>query len=250
MSEKERAEGKWNADEESFWKKLAGITHELRTPLSTILIAVEVLQKETAGHLTPEASRHLALIEKNAERLSRMIEDSLAMSSIRKDVLPSRPADLEIESFLDTLIREMRPLFERKGLSLLLSIAKNTPSSFTSDEDLLHRILVNLLTNACKYTRKGGAELRFEKTDNSLRFIVTDSGIGIPPEEASNVFKDFYRAGNVGGEPGVGLGLSLSNRLAGNLNGSLSFESKPGEGSSFTLSLPPDGLSRMNSNNG
>jgi len=238
MSEIERAEGKRNADEESFWKKLAGITHELRSPLSTILIAVEVLEKETAGRLPAEASRHLALIEKNAERLSRMIEDSLAMSALKKELPDFQPEEVEVEPFLKSLIQETKPLFDHKGLSLLLHVSEDAPSSFTSDEKLLRRILVNLLTNACKFTRKGGAELRVEGRDDSLAFTVADSGIGIPRNEASRVFKEFYRADNATGEPGVGLGLALASRPAAILNGSLSFESKPGEGSAFTLSLP------------
>lgn len=240
-------EKKRSSAEDESWKRLRETAHEFRTPLSTILIAVEVLQKETAGSLTPEASRHLELIERNAERLSMMIDNALTLGSARKGFLTCRPADLEIKPFLDTFIGDMRPIFEDKGLALSLRLGEGIPTRFICDANLLHHVLTNLLMNACKFTPAGGAELCLERKDDSLCFIVSDSGIGIPKEEASKVFMEFYRAVNAEGEPGAGLGLALARRLAAVMNGSLSLSSDRGEGSTFTLTLPlkdlPDGVS-------
>ena len=135
---------------------------------------------------------------------------------------------------------EVEPLFHRKGLSLDTGLEEGAPGKVLADPEALRRILVNLLSNACKFTDKGGATLRVSRRENWLLFSIQDTGVGLPAQEIKALFQEFSQVGDrlASRRAGSGLGLVIADRFAKLLGGRIEVESQPGQGSCFTVLLP------------
>lgn len=218
---------------------LANVTHELRTPLTAILIAAEALEAHAAP-LGPGPRRHLELLHRNARQLLDTINDLLDLAKLKRGAFEVKEKEVDLRSFLRGLVEETEPLFVQKGLSLNLKVAEDLPPTLWTDPELLRRILVNLLGNAAKFTRLGGAELCACPREGRLLLRVSDTGSGIPPEEISRIFEEFRQADGSDSRryPGTGLGLSIADRCARLLDGFIEAESALGKGSTFTVVLP------------
>ena len=222
---------------------VANVTHELRTPLTTILIATEVLKKETDAGSAEPRPRQVEMILKNARGLLSIINDLLDLAKLKGGGFIPRPASLELEPFIAGLLEEMAPLFEQKGLSLDLRISPSAPRALNTDRELLARILRNILSNACKFTEAGGVSLGVDLEGNDVRIRVADTGIGIPPGEIKAIFEEFRQVdgSDARHHPGTGLGLAIAARLTRLLGGRITAQSEFGKGSTFTLTLPSGG---------
>jgi heavy metal sensor kinase len=217
---------------------IADASHELRTPLAVLRGETEVaLQQERRP---AEYQESLALIKDEAERLSRIVENLFLLARQPVDAASMTREMVRLDQLVADCVRAASVLATQKGLQLKLN--GNLPAIIlTGDDEMLKRMLLNLLDNAVKYTPEGGEiKIALESTDGAARIVVTDTGIGIPAEDQSRIFDRFYRVDKARSRAlgGAGLGLSIARWIVEGHGGTLSVESAPGRGSAFTVSLP------------
>lgn len=217
---------------------LAHVSHELRTPLTLITAPLE----DALAHpdLPPELRRHLALVQRGAARLTRMVDAMLDFGRIEAGALEPAPVDLDVAAMLRTLVEFFVPTMERAGLSLVTDI-EDLPRAAHLDHDMVERIVSNLLANAIKYTPRGTISIALRDLGESLSISVTDTGVGIAAADRERVFHRFERVATPMGARspgGVGIGLPMVRDLATILGGQVTLESTPGVGSTFTVTLP------------
>ena len=219
---------------------LANMSHELRTPLNSALILSRLLADNKPGTLTEEQVRYAKAIHASNNDLLALINDILDLSRIEAGHvdLAAEPLDLQ---WVATRLREIfQPLAADKGLDL--RIEGDFDASGVGDVKRLKQILKNLLANAIKFTPRGEVSLRLQARGDRLVFEVSDTGIGIAPDQQDVIFEAFRQADGSTSRSfgGTGLGLSISRDLARRMGGTLSVRSAPGEGSCFTLEVPAD----------
>jgi PAS domain S-box-containing protein len=212
-------------------------SHEFRTPLSTIFSSTELLQHYGANW--PEQKRfvHLHRIQFAVQHMIRLMEDVLQLGRVEAGRVTCDPVPLDLVQFCNDLIEEMQM---NAGPKYDLRLICDSPSVQGSlDEKLLRQILSNLLSNAIKYSPAGGpVHLRIIKEHGCVTFQVRDEGIGIPEGEGSKLYEAFHRAANVGNIPGTGLGLAIAKKSVDIHQGTISVDSLPGHGTTFTVKLP------------
>lgn len=225
---------------------LANMSHELRTPLTAILGYSDLLYEE--GDLSRAPRSRLEMIDSirvNGQHLLLIIEDILDLSKIEAgkmliEALPCQPA-----AILDESRRLLELRAQTKGLEFEIRAIGPLPSTFISDPKRIRQILLNLVGNAIKFTEQGRITLEMSATPGPrarLQFVVTDTGIGITPEQLGQLFQPFGQAdaSTTRRFGGTGLGLSISRRLAELLKGDITVESEPGRGSKFTVTILAD----------
>jgi PAS domain S-box-containing protein len=217
---------------------LAIVSHELRTPLTSIVSFIELIRGE-AGALTPEGLSFLDIIERNADRLHRLIGDLLMLDRVEAGALPLDLATVSITELVTEAVRAATPGAAKQGVTLELSAFPGPP--VTGDSRRLMQVLDNLIANAVKFSHRNGLVRVGAVCDQgSWRIDVADSGIGIPPEEADQLFSRFVRGSNArtAGLPGSGLGLSIVKVLTEMHGGHVAVRSTLGRGSTFSVFLP------------
>jgi signal transduction histidine kinase/DNA-binding response OmpR family regulator len=224
---------------------VANVSHEVRTPLHSILALSEVLLSQASGPLTEEQRRQVSIIQRGGESLLRMIGDILDLGKIEAGRMSVAPERVHPGAAVAAVRDAVGPLAEAKGLALLLEVESGLPE-IVSDAEKLHRILLNLAHNAVKFTRKGSVTLAARAREGgedpgTVEFVVKDTGCGIPPEELGRIFLPFRQVdGSLSRrEGGTGLGLTIARSLAELLGARIAVESVPGAGSVFTLIHPP-----------
>ncbi|MEO8181709.1 MAG: response regulator [Deltaproteobacteria bacterium] len=226
---------------------LANMSHELRTPLNSALILARLLVENRDGNLNAEQVKFAQTIYSAGNDLLTLINDILDLSKIEAGKLDVRPESVSVRRLTDELEDTFHSLAREKGLELTFSVEPNAPSSIHTDSTRLQQILKNLLSNALKFTERGGVSLAIHRArDGRVAFEVKDTGIGIAPEQHDVIFEAFRQADGTTNRKygGTGLGLSISRDLAGLLGGELRLESAPGRGSTFSLLLPEQPLAR------
>jgi signal transduction histidine kinase/HAMP domain-containing protein len=219
---------------------LASVTHELRTPLNHVINNMDFMRVGMFGDVTDEQREKLDQTIRSAEHLLYLINDLLDVSKIEAGEMSlfMQPTELYplIEDALDATVAQ---LGSRAKVALQLDLPESLPS-IDADARRLRQILLNLLSNAVKFTSEGEVRLRVNAAAESVVFMVTDTGIGIAPEDQERIFEMFQRTTQARtlGIEGTGLGLAISRYLAQAHGGSLTLESQPGVGSTFTLTLP------------
>ena len=217
---------------------LAGITHELRTPLHGILGYAELLSLE--GGLSPPQMQRLDAMMAAGQYLLLTINAVLDMSRIESDKLELRPTEIQLSDLVRTCLDVVRPAAEAKNLVLVLAPA--APFRLFADPTRLQQVLLNLLGNAVKFTPVGSVEVRLLETDagESVRLEVADTGPGIWANHRAKLFQTFERlnAETVSGIEGAGLGLAIAARLVHMMGGRIGYADNPGGGSVFWLELP------------
>ncbi len=217
---------------------LAIVSHELRTPLTSIVSFTELIRGEAEG-LTPEGVRFLDIIERNADRLHRLIGDLLMLDRLEAGALPLELADVRPADLVAEAVRTAAPAAAKQGVTLTVDA---TPGpAVPGDARRLLQVLDNLIANAVKFShRSGHVHVTAAVQAGSWRIDVADSGIGIPAEEADHLFTRFVRASNArtAGLPGTGLGLSVVKVLTEMHGGHVEVRSTLGEGSTFSVFLP------------
>lgn len=220
---------------------VANVTHELRTPLTLIAGFVETLQ---SWHALEDKDRTTALrvIELETERLKRLINGLLSLSEIENMETRTHWRPIPVDPEVSHIAAVVRPLAEEKRLRLTVSI--NVPDvTIRGSIDWFRQMLMNLVENAIKYTPSGGdITIATARSETEVFVTVSDSGIGIPPEDHQRIFERFYRVSKVRGNDtgGTGLGLTIVHDIVHELGGSITLESSPGRGTSFTVSFPTD----------
>ena len=219
---------------------VANITHELRTPLTTMLVTSEVLERYM-GPSAPLIQVHqLNLIRKNAKLLGDLINDLLDLAKLKRHQLEPRFRDFSLAAFVEGLKESMAPLLEHKELSFEVRLAGGLPEKFCSDEEMLRKVMANLLSNAYKFTERGGVVFEVRQEGGKLLLSVSDTGPGIPKESLARIFDEFRQldGSDARRHPGTGLGLSIADRMTALLGGRIEVESDAGKGSVFAVVLP------------
>ena len=221
---------------------LANMSHELRTPLSAILGFSEILMEQTQGPLNPPQQKSLQTIAQSGRHLLSLINDILDVSKIEAGKIELEIDLVSIELVSQVSIQFVRQMAKQKNIQLFLKLAASLPTLW-ADERRVKQILVNLLTNAVKFTLpdgKVGLEVYGDTQRDVIHFTVWDSGIGIAEEDMTRLFQPFVQADSslARHHGGTGLGLVLVSRLTDMHGGGISVQSKKGEGSRFTITLP------------
>ena len=220
---------------------LANMSHELRTPLNSLLILSKLLGDNPAGNLSDEQVQHARTIQSSGNDLLTLINDILDLSKIEAGHLEIRPEQMSLPRLATDMRQLFEPLARERGLDFQITIAEDVPAAIVSDRMRLEQVLKNLLSNAFKFTEKGGVTLSVEREgDEGIALSVTDTGIGISQEQQQSIFEAFRQAdGTISRRyGGTGLGLSISRELARLLGAGITLTSAPGKGSRFTLFMP------------
>jgi PAS domain S-box-containing protein len=230
---------------------LAVMSHELRTPLNAIGGYIQILEMGIHGPVTDAQRETLDRIDRSQLHLLRLINEVLNLARIEAGHVEYAIRDVPLEEIVAGVTPMVEPQFERKEVGFAVDLPRDLV--VRADREKVQQILLNLLSNAVKFTPSGG-RVRVEAVPaaddrQQLMLRVSDSGIGIPAEKLDAVFEPFVQVdeSRARGQEGTGLGLAISRDLARGMNGDLTAESTPGEGSTFTLHLPlaeplrPDG---------
>ena len=220
---------------------LANMSHELRTPLNSSLILAKLLADNRDGGLSEEQVKYAQAILSSNNDLLALINDILDLARIEAGHVELSDEVVVVEGALQRLRDTFEPLARDKGLALELAVAADAPSQFLADSQRLQQVLKNLLANAVKFTEHGSVMLRVEAgAQGRIRFVVRDTGIGIPAEQLDAIFEAFRQADGSTRRRygGTGLGLSISRDLAVRMGGDIQVRSDVGQGSTFILDLP------------
>ncbi|GJH10335.1 response regulator [Caballeronia novacaledonica] len=220
---------------------LANMSHELRTPLNSSLILAKLLSENKAGNLTNDQIKYAQTIYSAGNDLLNLINDILDLSKVEAGKLDLHIEDVPLQRIMDTLSRTFEPLARQKKLRLELRNDIDDYPTLTTDFRRLEQILRNLLSNAVKFTDAGAVSLVLRRAgEGAVQFVVTDTGIGIAPDQLEAIFEAFQQADGTTSRHygGTGLGLSISRSLAHLLGGDIAVRSAQGTGSTFTLTMP------------
>ena len=220
---------------------LANMSHELRTPLNSSLILSKILADNRSGNLTAEQIKFAQTISSAGNDLLAIINDILDLSKIEAGKVELVPETVVVARVMDNLVKTFQPVAQNKGLGFEATVATHAPERLETDAQRLGQILKNLISNALKFTETGRVSLRAAAGSNdTLRFEVEDTGIGISEHQREIIFEAFRQADGSTHRRygGTGLGLTISRDLARLLGGDISVQSRPGAGSIFTLTLP------------
>jgi signal transduction histidine kinase len=219
---------------------LSGISHELRTPLNSILNLTRILLERMDGELTPEQDRQVSMIRRAAASLTELVNDLLDLARIEAGKTEVRPARFTVGELFGTLRGMFRPMVTTDDVALHFEMDAGE-IELVSDEGKVAQILRNFISNAIKFTERGEIRVSCSATEGgAVAFAVSDTGIGIAPEDQERIFQEFEQVENALQQraPGTGLGLPLSRKLATLLGGAIDLQSTPGAGSRFELTLP------------
>jgi signal transduction histidine kinase len=223
-------------------KTAAYLTHELRAPLTSIRCALELLSEE-AGGLTPDSKECLAVARRNVERLKGLIDDILDLSKVQAGRMRLFPVPADPAALVREAVESLQPWARKRGVVLSAEAAEGCPK-VSAEPRRVVQILTNLISNAIKFTPAGGSiTVRAEagRRDDAGYgvFSVSDTGCGIHEEDQGRLFRFFCQAGTAEQRSeGTGLGLALSRSLVEIQGGTMRLESRVGEGSTFSFTLP------------
>jgi signal transduction histidine kinase/CheY-like chemotaxis protein/HAMP domain-containing protein len=223
---------------------LANMSHELRTPLNSLLILARLLAQNPGRNLSAKQVEYAHVIHSAGSDLLQLINDILDLSKVEAGRMDVRAESFTLAALLEDIQATFRPLTAEKGLEFEVSVDPSAPAELVTDRQRLRQVLGNLLSNAVKFTERGQVTLRVSAdpaADGSFAaFSVTDTGIGIAPENLAVIFGAFQQGDGTLSRRygGTGLGLSIANEVSGLLGGTISATSGLGHGSTFTLSVP------------
>ncbi|BCO31103.1 hypothetical protein TspCOW1_12060 [Thiohalobacter sp. COW1] len=228
---------------------LANMSHELRTPLNAIIGYSEMLEEEAGDLGVKELTPDLHKIKSAGRHLLSLINDVLDLSKIEAGKMEVNPVMFRLRDLVNDVVDNIQPMISHNSNRFEVQVPES-PGRMFSDETKLRQVLMNLLSNAAKFTENGEVRLglarRREGEQEWIDFTVEDTGIGIPPEKLDRLFQEFSQIDSSSTRKygGTGLGLAISRRICEKLGGSVEVDSEPGRGSRFTLRLPAD-LSRL-----
>ncbi len=216
---------------------ISTVSHELKTPLTSIRLATHALLNEKLGPLSPKQTELVAAAREDSDRLYRIIENLLDIGRMESGQSKLELVQVNTEQILLNAIEEIRPSFNDKGIALLLDLSGDIPEVL-ADRFRLEIVITNLLTNALKHTPPGGqVKLSAREQNGRVLFEVEDSGMGIPKEYLPHIFEKFFRVPGYSQQGDSGLGLSIAKEIIDAHEGDIRVESEPGKGAKFTFAL-------------
>lgn len=222
---------------------LANMSHEIRTPMNAIMGLTSILLEKNP---TPQQLNHLKIIQKNSETLHSIINDVLDLSKIEAGKIELEHIGFDLKELIEITRQTFEHKAGEKGLTLNVIYDDTIPPTLTGDPTRLSQVLINLLSNALKFTHEGEVTLKVEKGEGaSVHFTVSDTGIGMTPEQLELVFEPFRQAdaGTTRKYGGTGLGLYIARQLVNVHHSELYVESIPGKGSTFSFTIKyPDNI--------
>ena len=220
---------------------LANMSHEFRTPLNAILGYTHMLLNGVSGPVSDPQRKSLTRIDSNSQHLLALINDILDITRIEAGRMPLNISTFKIQALVEEVMSELEPIIRRSNLSVRATMPRTLPQ-LRSDRQKVKQIVLNLLSNALKFTPAGSVHIsaEYDAKDRAIAIAVADTGVGIPPDGRLKVFEDFRQLDSspARGYGGTGLGLSICRRLSQMLGGTIDLESEVGKGSTFTLRLP------------
>lgn len=216
------------------------VAHELKAPVAAIQSILRVLLEGYAGEIFQKQKGLIARAERRLIALQSLIRDLLALGALKGELPEAKKADVILNGIVNRIVDTVQSEVEEKKIDLRVEVPEAL-LTIKANEDDLERLLGNLLENAVKYTPpRGRVSLALSSQDHGVRIVVSDTGIGIPPESLPRIFEEFYRAKNAKemGQEGTGLGLSLVKHIVDRYHGTINVESKVQDGSTFTVTLP------------
>ncbi|HYC51393.1 MAG TPA: HAMP domain-containing sensor histidine kinase, partial [Gemmatimonadaceae bacterium] len=216
-------------------------SHELKTPINVILGYTQLLQEELYGPLTDKQKNVATVLEKQTQTLARLVRQLLDVSRFEagSGKLEIRPT--ELRGFLHNLEESFQVLADQRNIRFTVTTDGNLPATVHWDADRMNEVLGNLLSNAFKFTDRGGeVELSVMQVDNGVHMDVRDTGAGVPPEQVHRIFDKFYQADNqdAASHAGTGLGLAIARQIVDAHGGTINCDSTPGVGTTFSIVLP------------
>ena len=221
-------------------------SHQLRTPLTAIMLFSEMFANEEVGKLNSNQKDYIENIQQSTKRMIRLVNDLLNVSRIETGRLKVEPVLTELDKFIQSIIDESMPLVKNnKGKIIFKKPATKLPK-IPIDQTLIQQVVHNLITNAIRYSSVGNCSIlvKLERKKDNYLISVKDNGIGIPPEAQVRIFQKFFRADNAQKKEvgGSGLGLYVVKMIVEASGGKIWFESKKGKGTTFFVSLPKKGM--------
>lgn len=211
-------------------------SHEFRTPLSTVLSSASLLSKYQKSEEQDKRERHIRKIKDSVKHLNDLLEDFLSLGKLEEGKVARKIEPFVVGEIIEDTLEEIRPIL-KNGQNISLELV-NT-SSINSDKKLLKNILINIISNAAKFSPEGAViEVKAEQDDEQLKVAVKDKGIGISEEDQQHLFSSFFRAKNAFNIQGTGLGLHIVKRYLDLVGGNISLESKLNEGTTVMFNLP------------
>ncbi|HLL73685.1 MAG TPA: sensor histidine kinase [Pyrinomonadaceae bacterium] len=221
---------------------LAVTTHDLRSPLTVISGVISFFSSGRLGELTPEQKNMVSMMERNTHNLIELVNDLLDSAKIESGSLKLELGSVGPAAVAGEVYESMRPLAEEKSIALELGVSDELPA-VRADRQKLRRVLVNLVSNALKFTpREGRVTLRAAEEGEHLRFSVSDTGVGIPAADIPRLFDKYEQARSraTRSEKGTGLGLYITRQLVELHGGQIKVDSQEGKGSTFSFTIPID----------
>ena len=219
---------------------LSSVSHELRTPLTSILGYLEMLGDGSAGEVAPDQARLLGVVERNAQRLLILIEELLIMSRVESGTFHLTTGPVQVAALLEGALQAVLPGNAGRDLDVTIEVAGDV-GTIQGDGGQLDRVLINLISNAIKFTPDGGrVRVSAHGQGDEIVLKVADSGMGIPLADQPRIFERFFRSSATQhlAVPGTGLGLSITKAIIDEHGGRISIASQPGEGTEVTVVLP------------
>ena len=228
---------------------VANVSHELRTPLNMIIGFSEIITQNPRAYgrsVPPELLADIEVIQRNSRHLSNLVDDVLDLSRAEAGRMALTRENASIREIIEMAASAVRPLFESKGLTLAVKVADDLPLVYC-DTTRIRQVVINLLSNAGRFTERGGAQVDARLDGRAVSITVTDTGPGIPEAEQQRIFEPFeqYGGGTVRPYGGSGLGLSVSRRFIEMHGGRMWVSSELGRGSQFGASLPLESPSHV-----
>ena len=224
---------------------LASMSHELRTPLNAVIGFSEVLIDRMFGELNERQDEYVHDIWNSGKHLLELLNEILDLSKVEAGQMVLEPSTFRVQHALEYTVSLTRERAAQHGISVSVEIGDDV-DTIDADELRFKQVLLNLLSNAVKFTPDGGSvEVRAERVDDELAVTVSDTGVGVPPEDRERIFESFQQGGRgVAREEGTGLGLTLTRRIVELFGGRLWLESEVGVGSTFGFAVPLRSASR------
>jgi two-component system sensor kinase FixL len=212
-------------------------SHEFKTPLSVILSSISLIDKYDAPEMSDKRHRHVQRIKSNVNNLRQILNDFLSLEKLEGGLIHNNPVPVDLVKIAEENVSDLEESLKEGQRVILETLGENRLVSV--DQHLLSNVLNNLLSNAIKYSPTGSS-VRFliEFYQETVKLIITDTGIGIPEDEQVHLFERFFRAGNTTGVSGTGLGLSIVKKYLDLMGGTIQVSSSPGVGSTFLATIP------------